>query len=69
MGGSSDKSARGVSGSAGFGSFKKRQYTLVDPTEAEEEVMKGRITFALTQHKEVCRGWSAGCRRWVGDVC
>ena len=29
------------------------QHTAVDPTEAEEEVMKGRITFALTAHKEV----------------
>lgn len=36
------------------------QHTAVDPTEAEEEVMKGRITFALTAHKEVSRvqlGW------------
>lgn len=29
------------------------QYVAVDPSEAEEEVMKGKITFALTAHKEV----------------
>lgn len=37
-------------------SSSKTQHTAVDPTEVEEEVMKGRITFALTAHKEVGRG-------------
>ncbi|CAN0351608.1 unnamed protein product, partial [Discosporangium mesarthrocarpum] len=30
------------------------QYCAVDPTEGEEEVMKGRITFAVTVHSELC---------------
>lgn len=33
--------------------FRTTQHTAVDPSEAEEDVMKGRITFALTAHKEV----------------
>lgn len=56
VGASDDRRARGVSGSAGVGTFTRRQHTAVDPTEVEEEVMKGRITFALTAHKEVSRG-------------
>lgn len=61
-GGGTSKSVGGMSG-AGMSS-SVTQYTAVDPTEAEEEVMKGRITFALTVHKEVGWGWlGAG---WVG---
>ncbi|CAM9786358.1 unnamed protein product [Pylaiella littoralis] len=51
-GGGTSKSVGGMSG-AGMSS-SVTQYTAVDPTEAEEEVMKGRITFALTVHKEIC---------------
>lgn len=60
-GGGTSKSVGGMSG-AGMSS-SVTQHTAVDPTEAEEEVMKGRITFALTAHKEVrCFGRSR--KKW-----
>lgn len=65
-GGGASKSVGGMS-AAGMSS-SVTQHTTVDPTEAEEEVMKGRITFALTAHKEVSRV-PVGLD-WVGlDVC
>lgn len=62
-GGGTSKSVGGMSG-AGMSS-SVTQHTAVDPTEAEEEVMKGRITFALTAHKEV-RKCVTGCGRSGG---
>lgn len=43
------------------------QHTAVDPTEAEEEVMKGRLTFGLTAHKEV-GGWDQWLEGKVSKV-
>eukprot|EP00752_Nemacystus_decipiens_P009980 g8900.t1 len=46
---------RSTSKAGGAGkSASVSQHTVVDPTEAEEEVMKGRISFALTAHQEIC---------------
>ncbi|CAB1111060.1 unnamed protein product [Ectocarpus sp. CCAP 1310/34] len=50
-GGGASKSTGGMNG-AGMSS-SATQHIAADPTEAEEEVMKGRITFAMTAHKEV----------------
>lgn len=50
-GGGTSKSTGGMNG-AGMSS-SATQHIAADPTEAEEEVMKGRITFAMTAHKEV----------------
>lgn len=43
----------GAPGGRGLSRVGTVQHSAVDPTEAEEEVMQGRITFALTVHKEV----------------
>ena len=52
-GGSGGKKRGGDDSKASSSSMA--QYVAVDPSEAEEEVMKGKITFALTAHKEVIR--------------
>src|SRR5690242_316836 len=33
---------------------KRRQYFVLDPTDVEEEGMKGSITYALNAQKEIC---------------